>query len=231
MSSPQIIGRRFLADLGVLVVELAFDSATQITFTVKQGAGLVGDGHSETVAATVHEVRPGVYFTSWQEASGATVTHLEDFQNGVLHSRATLPNGEFYQLTGTIVPLDEEPAAVRDNKELVRAAMHELFELGDMTALERYWKEPYVQHSPHLPNGLDGLRQAVPTLTGFSWQPHRMVAEGDLVIAHSRVLGWAAGPVVIADVFRIEDGRIAEHWDVVQDEVPAADSVSGNPMV
>jgi predicted SnoaL-like aldol condensation-catalyzing enzyme len=58
-----------------------------------------------------------------------------------------------------------------------------------------------------------------------------MIAEGDLVVAHSRVLGWAPTPVVIADIFRIEDGRIAEHWDVVQEEVPAKDSVNGNPMV
>ncbi|TDT98256.1 putative SnoaL-like aldol condensation-catalyzing enzyme [Streptomyces sp. 846.5] len=233
-SSWQIIGHRFLADLGVLVVELHFEAADRLTFAVRDGAALVGAGHRETVVTTMREVGPGLYFTSWQEASGATVTHFEDFTRGVLHSRATLPDGTFHELSGTITPLDEAAAAAvrgMDHEKLVRTAMHELFELGDGTAIDRYWKAPYVQHNPTLPNGLDALRAAAGALTGFSWQPHRIVAQGDLVIAHSRVLGWSVQPVVIADVFRIEDGRIAEHWDVIQDEVPAAESINGNPMV
>ncbi|MFE4832242.1 hypothetical protein [Streptomyces sp. NPDC056672] len=79
-----------------------------------------------------------------------------------------------------------------------------------------------MQHNPSMPNGLGVLRSTVPALTGFSWQPHRLVAQGDLVIAHSRVLGWAPNPV---------DGRIVEHGDVVQEEVPASRTASGNPMV
>ncbi|GLY51525.1 nuclear transport factor 2 family protein [Lentzea sp. NBRC 102530] len=118
------------------------------------------------------------------------------------------------------------------NKEVLRTAMRELFEEKDVTALDRYWAEPYVQHSPNLPNGLDGLRAAVPSLAGFRWRPERIFEDGDFVIAHSRVSGWLPeGDAAIVDIFRFEDGRIVEHWDVVQPYVPAEQTASGNDMV
>ncbi|WP_326794245.1 nuclear transport factor 2 family protein [Streptomyces sp. NBC_01808] len=117
------------------------------------------------------------------------------------------------------------------NTEIVLAAMRELFGEGDLAALDRYWAEPYVQHSPQMPSGLDTLRTVVPGLEGFSWEPQRTAAQGDLVFTHSIVRGWAANPVVIVDIFRLENGRIVEHWDVVQDLTPPDATVSGNPMV
>ncbi|NYJ03186.1 putative SnoaL-like aldol condensation-catalyzing enzyme [Nocardioides thalensis] len=117
------------------------------------------------------------------------------------------------------------------NADLVRTAMHELFELKDLTALDRYWSEPYIQHSPGLPNGLDGLRTAVPHLEGFTWRPERVAEDGDLVWAHSRVTGWGEGTQIIVDIFRIHDGKIVEHWDVVQPETSAENTVNGNSML
>lgn len=225
-----IFGRHYLADLGNLVVRLHFTSETSLTFTIVNGGGLAEDGYTETVTTAMSAVRPGVYFTTWTEKSGAHVTHLEDFAGGTLRSVASLPDGRTAVMNGTLKPLDGS-AVVDDRKAIARRAMHELFENGDLSALDRYWSEPYAQHNPQMPDGLDGIRAIVPTLKNFSWQPQRMVEEGDLVMAHSRVLGWGPEPVVIVDIFRFEGDRIVEHWDVVQPEVPAARTASGRPMV
>ncbi len=57
-----------------------------------------------------------------------------------------------------------------------------------------------------------------------------IVAQGDLVMAHGRYTGWGPKPMVAVDIFRIEAGRVAEHWDVMQEEVPASETASGNGM-
>ena len=46
-----------------------------------------------------------------------------------------------------------------------------------------------------------------------------------------RYFGWGPKPMVAVDVFRVANGKIAEHWDVMQEEVPAAQSANGNSML
>jgi predicted SnoaL-like aldol condensation-catalyzing enzyme len=55
-----------------------------------------------------------------------------------------------------------------------------------------------------------------------------VIAEGDLVAIHGRYTGWGPAPLIDVDIYRVEDGKIAEHWDVAQDEV--LETASGNPM-
>ncbi|MFD8384680.1 hypothetical protein ACFV2X_40205 [Streptomyces sp. NPDC059679] len=88
-------------DLGDLKVRFTFDSPTQGSFVVEHGAGLAPDGHAETVALKLQEIREGVCLNSWTEVSGATVTHLEDFENGQLYSNVTV-DGKLYHFIGTI---------------------------------------------------------------------------------------------------------------------------------
>jgi hypothetical protein len=49
------------------------------------------------------------------------------------------------------------------------------------------------------------------------------VADGDLVMVNGRYTGWGAKPMVAVDIFRVKDGKVVEHWDVMQEEVSAAD--------
>jgi predicted SnoaL-like aldol condensation-catalyzing enzyme len=66
------------------------------------------------------------------------------------------------------------------------------------------------------------LQSLVETLSpDVHYEPGMMIAEDDRVAIHGRIRGWGDAPQVVVDIFRIEDGRLAEHWDVLQDDVPA----------
>jgi predicted SnoaL-like aldol condensation-catalyzing enzyme len=118
------------------------------------------------------------------------------------------------------------------NKALVLKAFDTLFNQRDYVAAERFWSVTYIQHSAHIPAGRDGLFNLVRGLPGtLRYENHVILAEGEYVIAHGRFSGhgrprsWIA-----ADVVRFEDGKLAEHWDVLQDEATKAESLSGLPM-
>ena len=118
------------------------------------------------------------------------------------------------------------------NKALVLDAFDTLFNKRDYAAAEKFWAPDYIQHSAHIEPGRDGLfnliRNAPETLR---YEHQLIVAERDYVIIHSRFSGH--GPPVAwiaADIVRIENGRLAEHWDVLQDEATKAESKSGLPM-
>ena len=53
--------------------------------------------------------------------------------------------------------------------------------------------------------------------------------KGDYVMIHGRYTGWGPKPMFAVDIFRIQDGKLAEHWDVLQEEVPAGAAKSGVP--
>ena len=118
------------------------------------------------------------------------------------------------------------------NKALVLEAFDTLFNKRDYAAAEKYWSPNYIQHSAHIEPGRDGLfnliRSSPPTLR---YEHQLIVAEGDYVIVHGRFSGTGR-PVawVAADIVRIENDRLAEHWDVLQDEAAKAESKSGLPM-
>jgi predicted SnoaL-like aldol condensation-catalyzing enzyme len=118
------------------------------------------------------------------------------------------------------------------NKALVLEAFDTLFNKRDYKAAERYWSSNYIQHSAHIPPGRDGLFNLIRNLPAtLKYEPGTIVAEGDYVIVHGRFSNtgrprnWIA-----ADVVRVVDDVLAEHWDVLQDEATEAESQSGLPM-
>ena len=118
------------------------------------------------------------------------------------------------------------------NKALVLKAFDTLFNKRDYAAAETFWSPVYIQHSAHIEPGRDGLFKLIRSLPDtLRYESALAVAEGDYVIVHGRFSGTGR-PVawVAADVVRIADGVLAEHWDVLQDEVSRAESVSGLPM-
>jgi predicted SnoaL-like aldol condensation-catalyzing enzyme len=118
------------------------------------------------------------------------------------------------------------------NQALVLAAFDTLFNKRDYAAAERFWSPHYVQHSAHIAPGRDGLFNLIKSLPPtLKYEPGTIVAEGDVVIVHGRFSGFGL-PVnwIAADILRIENGRLVEHWDVIQDEATRASSKSGLPM-
>ncbi|MEA3207503.1 MAG: hypothetical protein QOE70_560 [Chthoniobacter sp.] len=118
------------------------------------------------------------------------------------------------------------------NKALVLEAFDTLFNKRDYEAAERYWSPNYIQHSAHIEPGRDGLFNLIRSAPDTLRYEHQLIlAEGDYVIVHGRFSGNGRPAAwVAADVLRIEDGRLVEHWDVLQDEATAAESKSGLPM-
>jgi len=118
------------------------------------------------------------------------------------------------------------------NKALVLDAFDTLFNKRDYAAAERFWSPNYIQHSAHIPPGRDGLFNLIKASPpSLRYEHGLIVAENDFVIVHGRYsnIGLPANWIV-ADIVRIESGVLAEHWDVIQDEVTKKESKSGLPM-
>jgi predicted SnoaL-like aldol condensation-catalyzing enzyme len=116
------------------------------------------------------------------------------------------------------------------NKELVIKAVTEVFINGDATALDRYWSENYVQHNPQIPNGREALKQMISGGGNMKYEMGLVVADGDFVMVHARITGFGPKPLIAVDIFRIKEGKLAEHWDVLQEEVSAENTASKNSM-
>ena len=116
------------------------------------------------------------------------------------------------------------------NKELVIKAVTEVFINGDATALDRYWSENYVQHNPQIPNGREALKQLLSGGGNMKYEMGLVVADGDFVMVHARITGFGPKPLIAVDIFRVKEGKLAEHWDVLQEEVSAENTASKNSM-
>jgi predicted SnoaL-like aldol condensation-catalyzing enzyme len=123
-------------------------------------------------------------------------------------------------------------ANAEKNKAIVLEAFDTLFNKRDYTAAERFWSPKYIQHSAHIAPGREGLFDLIKsTPATLKYEPGTIVAEGDIVIVHGRFsniglpVNWIA-----ADIVRIKDGILVEHWDVIQDEATEEQSRSKRPM-
>jgi predicted SnoaL-like aldol condensation-catalyzing enzyme len=118
------------------------------------------------------------------------------------------------------------------NRKFVLEAFDTLFNKRDYAAAERFWSPDYIQHSAYIAPGRKGLFDLVKAAPAeFRYENALAVASGDYVMLHGRFSGFGA-PVnwIVVDIVRIENGQLAEHWDVIQDEATREGSKSGLPM-
>jgi predicted SnoaL-like aldol condensation-catalyzing enzyme len=132
-----------------------------------------------------------------------------------------------------------QPTAAADskqiaaNKKAVLAFHRALTDTKDFEVAKQYLGPGYKQHNPTLPDGPEGIKGLIERFRKDSPDGHseikRVIADGDYVILH---LNFIPSPnargVAIADFYKMKDGKIAEHWDVIQ-PVPEK-SANGNGM-
>jgi predicted SnoaL-like aldol condensation-catalyzing enzyme len=118
-------------------------------------------------------------------------------------------------------------------KAVVVHVLKGVFEQGDTRVVDRFVRPDYIQHNPLAPDGAEALKNLGSALhqqfPDAKYNVKRIIAEGDLVLVHSNVV-IAPGTLgsAVVDIFRFQDGKIAEHWDTGQGVPPT--TVNGNDM-
>ena len=125
-----------------------------------------------------------------------------------------------------------KPSTSEENKALVLHAFDLLFNQRDYAAAEKLWSPLYIQHSAHIEPGREGLFNLIKSLPlTLRYEAGVILAEGDFVIVHGRFSGFGApANWIAADILRIQNGILVEHWDVIQDEATEQQSKSKSPM-
>jgi len=118
------------------------------------------------------------------------------------------------------------------NKAIVLDAFDMLFNHRDYVEAERFWSPDYIQHSAHIASGRNGLFELTKALPStLRYENAHAVSDGDFVILHGRFSGHGLKRSwIVADIVRLQDGVLVEHWDVIQDEATETESKSGKPM-
>ncbi len=122
---------------------------------------------------------------------------------------------------------------MQENKALVLEAYSALFVDFDREKVASMLADDYVQHNPGVPTGLAPILEVLPVLkeSGLTPTIHRVIAEGDLVALHvtyENAQFFGAPTLIAFDIFRVENGLVAEHWDNLQ--APPAETASGRSM-
>ncbi|PWK15741.1 hypothetical protein LV89_04981 [Arcicella aurantiaca] len=101
-----IIGNKYKIDLGMAKATLDIHSDSSLTFTIIEQNGNEVNV-SETVKTKIVELRPSLFQVTWKEENGKTITQIQDYENEIIYSNVTLPNGQFINLKGTIKQADK----------------------------------------------------------------------------------------------------------------------------
>jgi predicted SnoaL-like aldol condensation-catalyzing enzyme len=122
-------------------------------------------------------------------------------------------------------------ARLTANKKLVLAFYEQIIGRKDFDAASKYMGETYVQHAPYAADGhagvrawLKGFKEAFPN---HRYEVKKVVAEGDLVVLHLHGMnGPNPNGESVVDIFRVQDGKVIEHWDIIQPIPDSADNAN-----
>jgi predicted SnoaL-like aldol condensation-catalyzing enzyme len=165
-----------------------------------------------------------VGFEVFRFENGLVVEHWDNLQ-----SKPVSPNPSGHtMLDGTTEATD--PDRTEENRDLIRSFVEEVLVSGQLSDPGRYIdSQGYVEHNPHMSDGLPALREAFSVNDGTRRyeKNHRLLAEGSFVLSVCE--GHLEGDhVSFYDLFRVAEGKIVEHWDTVDPVPPRSDWVNDN---
>lgn len=210
-----------IAGFAALLEALPKGSARVNTVRLLQDGDLV-------VAHTEYEFfGPKVGFDIFRFENGRIVEHWDNLQ-----ARPDKPNPSGRSMTDGPTRIDPS-ADTAATKALVGAFVDDILVHGRMERLAGYFDgDAYLQHNPQVPDKVSGLGGALQAMAkaGVTMRydrVHKLLGEGDFALVVSE--GEFAGkPVAFYDLFRVQAGKIAEHWDVIEPIPPRAEWKNGN---
>lgn len=117
-----------------------------------------------------------------------------------------------------------EVAAEQSNRTLAAAAVNALYVEGNFEQVDEYFAQDYIQHNPNGTNGIDFSKSLFIENKPENYKAELglMMADGNFVLQYTRFTGFTTfyqNPVTAVNVYRIKGGKLAEHWNVVQEDV------------
>ncbi|WP_128547050.1 nuclear transport factor 2 family protein [Larkinella soli] len=202
-----------LAGFGALLAQLPSHSAKVNTVRVLE------DGEYVFAHTDYDFFGPKIGFDVFRFEEGRIVEHWDNLQE-----KPASANPSGHTMTDGPVP-PSATAGTAENKALVRQFVDDILVNGRLEKLAGYFDgDRYIQHNPQIGDGLSGLGAA---LEGMAKQGltmkydtiHRVLGEGDFVLVMSEG-SFGGKPTSFYDLFRVENGKIAEHWDTIE-TIPA----------
>lgn len=219
-------------------IQMLKSSSPTPVITVKH---ILADGdlvavHRQSSTTPDNESTGQAGFDLYRLDNGTVMEHWDMIQN--VSAKTASGNSMFsdlYKYANGAQNLTE--AQEEANKRLVINAYDGVFNGRQLGLLDQFWAgEDFIQHNPQIANGTEALKESFDAIfpAGSFMKLHHAIADGDLVFTHSQ--GLMPGDdenneftgIVLGDLFRVVDGKIVEHWDVIQ-PVPST-TVSGNSM-
>ena len=209
-----------LAGFGALLQALPKGSAQVNTVRAFQ------DGNYVFTHTDYNFFGPKIGFDIFRFENGKIVEHWDNLQETPTSSN---PSGRS-MVDG---PTQSKDASLTEsNKKLVAAFVDDILVNGRMEKLTGYFDgDSYIQHNPQIADGLSGLGTALEAMAkaGMAMQynrVHKVLGEGNFVLAVSEG-AFAGTPTSFYDLFRVQNGKIAEHWDTLE-TIPARSQWKNN---
>ncbi|HEY0705250.1 MAG TPA: nuclear transport factor 2 family protein [Polyangia bacterium] len=205
-----------LAGFGALLQQLPPGSARVSTERVFQ------DGEFVFAHTDYNFFGPKIGFDVFRFEAGKIVEHWDNLQEKPAQPN---PSGRS-MIDGATEVTDLDKTAV--NKAFVRSFVDDILVNGRLDKLQSYYDgDRYIQHNPQVADGLSGLGMALKALAdqGIAMKYdriHRVLGEGNFVLVMSEG-SFGGTHVAYYDLFRVEAGKIAEHWDTIEPIPPKSE--------